>query len=315
MKVYKVMSFKSIKGIKVIGSILACALSLSNLSPSYAFPFAHSLCHDSGSDRSLRNLVAYYGPVDNRKLISEGGKELGLSAQEIVHLREVSGVMICPGPNGKGFATSATLEGNGDRILTAAHAFSQNDVNSIQFDKCYFKNQAIPQKISLLALTPKKQPDAMFNAGWPQDSTADYAVAKLETPIHIRNPFPFDSSGRRLTPEDKIIVVSGAQKHFDNHNLSEPIVQQCSAPDTMAVSTTIYYTNCALFHQASGSIGYVRDANGVLTQKILANGIGTQKQSEDYDFSKKQFSDFMGLDRAFLLDAKSFGMQVSPKSK
>ena len=131
----------------MLGLILGCGLSLSNPNSGYAFPFAHSLCHDSSGDSSLRKLVAYYGPVDNRKLISEGGKELGLSDQEIAHLREITGVMICPGPNGKGLGTSATLEGNGDRILTAAHGFDQNEEKSIQFDKCYFKNQAIPQQI------------------------------------------------------------------------------------------------------------------------------------------------------------------------
>ena len=294
---------------------LSCSIILSGPTPSFAFPFAPSPCHDSGSDRSLRTLVAYYGPVDNRKLITQGGKELGLSDQEIAHLREVTGVIICPSPNGKtGWFSSATLESGGDRILTAAHNFNQNKDNNIQFEKCYFQNQATPPKSSFFSLDSKNKPNVMYNSGWPSDPIADYAVVKLQTPFHVKNPFPFDFSGRRLTPNDKIIVVSGAQKHFDNHSFSEPIVQQCSSPDSAVNTTTVYYTNCALFHQASGSIGYVRNGDGVLSQKIIANSIGTENNSEEYDFKKVQYSKLLGLDRAFFEDAKTFGLGAQSHS-
>ena len=236
----------------MITAVLAsCMLSVTSPSISLALPF----CHSSQLNRPLLHLAAYYGATDNRSLISKSGKQLGLSDKEIEQLREITGVMVCPGPNGKGFATSATLEGNGDRILTAAHGLNQNAAKSIQFDKCYFKNESVPPKIALLSLNSDHLPDAKFNARWPQDETADYTIIKLQKSIAIKNPFPFDFTGRILKPEDRLIVVSGAQKGFDNGQGSEPIIQQCHAPNTISVSTTLYSTDCAGFHQGSGSIG------------------------------------------------------------
>ena len=292
--------------ISMLTTIFAsCMLSLASPSISLALPY----CHVSQLNKPLFKLAAYYGATDNRSLISEGGKKLGLSDVEIAQMREITGIMVCPGPNGMGFSTSASLEGTGDRILTAAHALDQNAAKSIQFDKCYFQNESVPPKIALLSVNSNHLPDAKFNAGWPQDHTADYAVIKLQKSLAIKNPFPIDFSGRHLNPEDKILVVSGAQKGFDNGHGSEPIVQQCHAPNSSSVSTTLYFTDCALFPKGSGSIGYFRDEKGILNQKMIASGNNTDDQHEEYDFSKKQYSVFLGLDGSFLADAPKLGLK------
>jgi hypothetical protein len=197
--------------------------------------------------------------ADERDSLLVLGPELGLSAEEIARIRQVSGYVGCflPTPS----VGTGALYLNNRQILTAGHIFF--DPSGERRSSCFFKNQdSVSIKIDLLV----DAGNAAFGANPPRPgSNDDYAIVRLVEPLAGAEPFPVEESVP-VQAGDRLIVVTahpvGMAREVDN---AIPVVQPCTvrrAPISTA-ATSFFRTDCDATGSSSGGMHLSR-VNGRL---------------------------------------------------
>jgi hypothetical protein len=228
---------------------------------------------------------------DPRGPITQKAAELGLSAADVMRIRETVGYVICPGNNGVG-AVSGTgmLIGFGGVVVTDAHIFIDPETNQRKepLSDCVFINQLDYKPVKLDFSSDRTY--KFYTNSPKREWYNDRAIVRLKSRANVQ-PFQLDSFNTLLKPGDKIIMISAVQQrltfplqqravNFTLHNgvtvstniYSEPLVQSCSVklyyPPKTAASSAVY-TDCNGTEGASGSVMTVRLAGGQTVAKAL----------------------------------------------
>jgi hypothetical protein len=240
------------------------------------------------------NLILQEGMTtwtDPRGPITQKAAELGLSAGDVMRIRETVGYVLCPGNNGVG-AVSGTgmLIGIGGHVVTDAHIFIDPDTNQRRepLSDCVYINQLDYKPIKLDFSSDRTY--KFYTNSPKREWYNDRAVVRLKSRPSVQ-PLQLDPWNTPLKPGDKVIMISAAQLrltfplqqravNFTLHNgvtvstniYSEPLVQSCSVklyyPPKPGASSAVY-TDCDDTEGASGSVMTVRLANGQMVAKAL----------------------------------------------
>ncbi len=122
--------------------------------------------------------------ADDRGALDALGPKLGLSADEIARIHQVSGHVACFGS--QAVVASGALFLANDLVLTAAHTFFT--AQGKRAEKCFFRPQA--PGADWMALKTDDA-NARFGALPPKPgSNNDWAIVRLATPLAGAEPFP-----------------------------------------------------------------------------------------------------------------------------
>jgi hypothetical protein len=258
------------------------------------------------------NLILQEGMTtwtDPRGPITRKAAELGLSAGDVMRIRETVGYVICPGNNGVG-AVSGTgmLVGIGGVVVTDAHVFIDPATNQRRepLSDCVYVNQLDYKPVKLDFSNDRTY---KFYTNSPErEWYNDRAIVRLKSRPSVQ-ALQLDSFNTQLNPGDKIIMISAAQQrltfplekvHVDIslHNgqvfttdiYREPLVQSCSAklyyPAKPGASSAIY-TDCNGTEGASGSVMTVRSTSGQMVAKaLLEQGGGSDSDYKPFKVGK-----------------------------
>ncbi len=205
-------------------------------------------------DRAFILPVNIIDGADDRDSLLKIGPALGLSAAEIVRIREVSGFVGCflPTPS----VGSGALFLTNRQIITAAHIFFTRDGRPRSH--CFFKNQASdPVKVDILT-----GPGLAAFGGMPPraGSNEDFAIATLAEPIPGAVPFPVDEKVP-VKAGDRLIVITahpaGMEREVDP---GVPVAQACSVRRVpiSSAATSFYRSDCDASGSSSGGMHLAR---------------------------------------------------------
>ncbi|CAN5220099.1 hypothetical protein BH10PSE9_BH10PSE9_05450 [soil metagenome] len=244
--------------------------------------------------------------TDERGSILAVGPGLGLSAEEIVRIRKVSGHVGCFEPRPE--VGSGALFLTSDLILTAGHIFF--DEAGKRAGKCFFRPQT-PGSEWLPLLTDAA--NARIGAVSPKPgSNNDWAVVRLAKPIAGAVPFPLPTAAPKVG--DALIVVTAQPAGFEKLDPNVPVAQGCKirrVPVSTA-GTSFYRTDCDATGASSGGMHLTR-IGGALAFRGITITTGPWQDERlrgaPYDEQGGSVTTALGTDAAILAAAKA----LSPK--
>jgi hypothetical protein len=292
----------------------------------YKFPFARDLipgkCNPSGYETSFEKLVHninIVGPTDGRGALSDLGPKIGMSPVEIRQVRKSTGYIYCPGTKYKNRATgSGALIGNNKTIFTTAHSFIDGEGRKREpLSNCFFQNQDSPYTRRNLVFKSGSHKIG-FKPGVSRYRT-DYAIVQLEDEIPGAEPFPFEESGSLIKDDQKVIVISAAQKNMTvKVDPNEPVVQSCSTKFSLGgddFGRSVFYTDCDIHGGGSGSPVLARSQGGqlVLRGLLTANGEGAIDY-HDFELKTGNYAEGILIDDRIISELKGLSPNQRLKS-
>ena len=190
--------------------------------------------------------------TDDRGALATLGPKLGLSAEEIARIRQVSGHVACFGA--QPVVASGALFLANDLVLTAAHTFFT--AAGKRATKCFFRPQApgadwVPLKTDAA--------NARFGAVPPRPgSNNDWAIVRLATPITGAEPFP--PATTRPRTGDALIVLTAHPADMEAIDPAMPVVRACMVKRVpiSTAATNFYRSDCDAVGGASGGMHLAR---------------------------------------------------------
>lgn len=230
-----------------------------------------------------------FGDVDGRGSIDRKADQLGLSADDVKHLRAATGYVICPGKTHRnGIVASAALVESNQLIVTVGHAFvDEKGLPREPVEDCVFRNQAVPPtEISLAG------GDALWvgleGAATPHDPN-DYAVALLSRPVAGATPLRVNNPVGGMGLDDHVIgIVAWQEIEGKKLDAGTPVVQDCVLRDFDAsngTQPTNYLTDCDLGPVGSGGHIVVKVGDRWVTGGVFSTSGG--ERSVGRSFSRK----------------------------
>jgi len=201
--------------------------------------------------------------TDDRGALTELGPALGLSRDEILRIRTVSGYVGCLSPSPS--IGSAALFLKNDQILTASHILVE--ASGQRRSKCFFRAQ-LPDapRIDLLL----DADHLIMGAATPKaGSNDDFAVVRLAEPVKGAVPFPV--SGGRVKAGDRLIVVTAHPAGMETVPNDVPVVQACTirrVPKSTG-RTNFYRSDCDATGASSGGMNLARVAGKLVWRGIF----------------------------------------------
>ena len=290
---------------------IACALASPMISHAIEMP---NLPCKSNSYADLQRVALYTKGKDNRKSLDKAGASLGLSEAEMQRIRVNTGKIVCPGTGKYEFEASASLVGDGTHLITNAHEFMDEKTKKFYepLSKCYFENKDTPPSKSFLAIQSDHS-GLKMGAGYPQFDNADYAIAKLATPIANANPFPVNLNKRnKLLSGDHTVVVTNSFPPAPNLDPKQPAVQSCEPHIPEFGNPDAFYSKCDALRGASGSAHLYRNPNGELVLRAMVARCYVKTDRVDYDPSKNNGTYSIEIDGEFLDDILKEDPSIRP---
>ena len=240
--------------------------------------------------------------TDDRGSLLTLGPRLGLSGEEIAHIRRVSGHVGCFEPRPE--VGSGALFLAGDLVLTAGHIFF--DPAGKPAAKCFFRPQT-PGSDWLPLLTDAA--NARFGAASPKPgSNNDWAVVRLARPIAGAKPFPLPPAPPKVG--DRLIVVTAHPAGFEQLDPNVPVVQGCRIRrvPVSTGATSFYRTDCDATGAASGGMHLSRIGAALVFRGVTITTGPWQDPALNgapYDEKAGSVTTALGTDAAILAAAKA----------
>jgi hypothetical protein len=240
--------------------------------------------------------------TDDRGTLAALGPQLGLTADEILRIRQVSGHVACFG--GQPVLASGALFLADDLVLTAAHTFFTAD--GTRASKCFFRPQApggdwIPLKTDAA--------NARFGAVPPKPgSNNDWAIVRLAAPVNGAEPFP-----PAATPPgagDALIVLTAHPADMEAADPAMPVVTGCTVKRVpiSTAATNFYRSDCDAAGGASGGMHLAR-VDGRLVFRAITISTGPWRDpalyGAAYDEKAGSVTTALATDAAILAAARS----------
>ncbi len=239
---------------------------------------------------------------DDRGALNALGPELGLSAEEIMRIRQVSGHVACFAP--QPVVASGALFLADDLVLTAAHTFFTADGG--RAGKCFFRAQApgadwMPLKTDAA--------HARFGAVPPKPgSNNDWAVVRLATPIAGAEPFP--PAATRPRAGDHLTVLTAHPADMEAVDPAMPVVRGCTVRrvPVSTAATNFYRSDCDAAGGASGGMHLAR-VDGKLVFRAITISTGPWRDPKlagaPYDEKAGSVTTALTTDAAILAAAQA----------
>ena len=266
--------------------LFVCALAYSVASYSIEMP---NLPCKYNPYADIQRVALYTKGKDNRKSLDKGGPNLGLSEEEMQRIRVNTGKVVCSGTKyGNPVQASASLVGNTGHVLTNAHFFIDERTKKFRepLSDCYFENKDTPPSKVLLAIQPDHK-DLIIGEGYPTFNNADYAIAKLATPVANANPFPIVLNKKAgLIPNSHTIVVSNVMRLSEKLDPKQPIVQGCDPDQKDYGNPDAFWSKCDMFEGGSGSAHLFRSPSGELQLRAIV--VGGYNKADRVEYNPKE---------------------------
>ena len=243
--------------------------------------------------------------TDDRGTLAALGPKLGLSAEEIARVRQVSGHVACFGA--RPALASGTLFLANDLVLTAAHTFFENGTRA---SKCFFRPQA--PGVDWMPLKTDAA-NARFGAVPPRPgSNDDWVIVRLATPIAGATPFP--PATTRPHAGDALIVLTAHPADMESLDPAMPVVTGCMVKRVPVSSgaTNFYRSDCDAVGGASGGMHLSR-VDGRLVFRAITISTGPWRDpalhGAPYDEKAGSVTTALETDAAILAAAKDLANQ------
>lgn len=200
---------------------------------------------------------------ESRVILTDGYREMGLSALDVLRIRQATGFVYCPGTvHGNGATTSgALINYKGHQLLVSnSHTFVDKQGRRREpLSECTFKTQGqIPEERRL-----DFSPGAFeFIENWPVNNALnDYSVVRLVAPMVNTTGLPLADESQLLVGRPFILVSAQPVREKDPFPVDIPVAQVCQIqviyqPDPVVYQlNTVFHGDCDISPGASGSVG------------------------------------------------------------
>ncbi len=246
--------------------------------------------------------------TDDRGTLAALGPKLGLTADEIQRIRQVSGHVACFGAR-PALASGALFLAK-DLVLTAAHTFFEDGKRAT---KCFFRPQA-PGADWMPLLTDAA--NTRFGAVPPKPgSNNDWAIVRLAASVTGAEPFP--PAATRPRAGEALIVLTAHPADMESLDPAMPVVTGCTVKRVPVSSgaTNFYRSNCDAVGGASGGMHLAR-VDGSLVFRAITISTGPWRDpalhGAPYDERAGSVTTALTTDAAILAAAKDLVSKGKP---
>lgn len=201
--------------------------------------------------------------ADDRDSLLVLAPKLGLTAEEVQHIRSSTGFVACLSPTPS--MGSGVLFLDNQQVLTAAHILYQPDGKARS--RCFFRNQTVPPV--MVDLVPYKGYSA-FGAMPPKPGTSqDFAIVRTALPVTGGAPFRVPDS---LPAKGETLIVTtghpaGMAKEVDRF---VPVAQSCTVRRVLSAGryAALFNTDCDATGSSSGGANFARVGGGLVLRGV-----------------------------------------------
>ena len=250
-------------------------LYVASLSSANAFTLPNSACMKTTFNTCLTEFhqIALITAEDNRMTVAEYAKENHIDPTEVGAAYEATGLLTCDK-----YAVTANIVGDSHVLVTAGHAFFNEDCSERKVSQCFFSlkfgdtKKYLVDSTSLISGLCRKDVPNSSPVKPNTDLHEDWASIRLKESAPVK-PYSFPAADLKITPNTPVRMVSAMQGNFRVKRVKT--VQECMIRDMERNIFVSLETDCNEGPFASGAAQFALDSDP-LGRNLIAINLGDQ---------------------------------------